>query len=528
MANGVLGSLLILLKVRSDVKGITRANRELRNTDRIAKTVRNSLRLLSGLGLAFGGKQMISSYLEFEKSLGAVHSRFMAITKDSAKAEEQFNYARDTARGLGLDIFETANNYSLFFSGTAKQLGADGAQQVFDSWSKVSRVLHLTPYQMERITYALREMSSKGTVYSSDLRMQIGTHVPNAVENATKAIQNLGINGVKSIEDFQKASKGNIPLINRFIKEFSRLNEVEFASPEAIAEAMKQPDALLGIIKDFGWDFMVEFSKAGGNELVLNTLNGIIDVLKSTDFKGLVSALGTMAKIIGKLLTFLIRNIPVLISVIIGLITAMAFNSIAGVGGKFGRASGMLPINFSKMGFTGGLKQFLKMFMLGLRVTFRMVGKRIFVIALRLFRMLGGPTGLIVTAITAGIGILVTKIIPMINAWRDSLARVMKTPEQTDRVLGKLQPKIKRLQEAGFSEDEINRMLQKADAHVIIDGVKRQIRINREFKPIININNYGDNLNTDEIIDKMSKSITQVSKKEEAEDFLRTINGIYK
>lgn len=525
MANGILGSLLILLKVRSDVKGITRANRELRNTDRIAKTVRSSLRLLSGLGLAFGGRQMISNYLEFEKNLGAVHSRFMAITKDSVRAEEQFNHARDTARSLGLDMFETANNYSLFFAGTAKQLGADGAQQVFDSWSKVSRVLHLTPYQMERITYALREMSSKGTIYSSDLRMQIGTHVPDAVGIATQAIENLGIKGVKSIEDFQKASKNNVPLINKFIKEFSRLSEAEFASPEAIVEAMKQPDALLGIIKDFGQDFMIEFSNAGGNQLVYDVLTGIIDVLKGTDFKGLITNLGLVAQVVGKLLTFLIHNIPLILKAIAGLIIALTVGHIANLGAN--RVATMAGIFLGGKMSIGriGAKEFIKLFLLGLRPLARSLLKPLIGLVTRVLGIFGGLYGIIASAVIMALIDWIPRLLKSANQWLNDRARTITDPEQITKTQKSLQDWVNKFKKY-FSPEEMNKLFRQKNIYVIVDGIKRYPTANQNYAVTFNINNNGQDLSKDDFADRVVDKMIEATKEAEKEKAKRQLGGV--
>ena len=527
MANGILGSLLILLKVRSDVKGITRANRELRNTDKIAKTVRSSLRLLSGLGLAFGGKQMISNYLEFEKNLGAIHSRFNAITNDTVKAEQQFENVRNMARGLGLDMFETANAYSIFFSGTSKTLGEQGAQQVFESWSKVSRVLHLTPYQMERVTYALREMSSKGAVYSQDLRMQIGTHVPNAVALATQAIQNLGVKGVKSIEDFQKVSKGNIPLINKFIKEFSKLAEAQFTSPKALEDAMKQPDALSNIIKNFGTDFLIEFSNAGGNQLVYDVLTGIIDVLKSTDFKGLVNNLGLVARIIGRLLNFLIHNIPLILKAIAGLIIALTVGHIANLGAN--RVATMAGIFLGGKMSIGriGAKEFIKLFLLGLRPFARSLLKPLIGLVTRILGIFGGIGGIISTCVLGALIDWIPKLISGAVTWYNNSIRTVTSPEQIIASQKDLQKWGTKNAQYFNSEKEMQDTLRRNNVYLVIDGYKQYPQVKQGFKITYNINNNGNNLDTDSFVKDSIKAVMDETRKEGKRNAIKQINGLY-
>lgn len=82
-------------------------------------------------------------------------------------------------------------------------------------------------------------MASKGAIYSQDLRMQIGTHVPNAMGLAEKAVNELGITGTNWFDDFRKKAKGNQKLINQFIVLFSKYAKEMYASPEALANALK-------------------------------------------------------------------------------------------------------------------------------------------------------------------------------------------------------------------------------------------------------------------------------------------------
>lgn len=293
--NGILGAMLLLIRSKADVSGITKTDKALRKTGTTAKIVSKEMGLISKLtGGAFAmlavrkAGQMFASYLQFEKDLGAMKSRFYAITKNEAMADEEFEYIRKLATDTALDIKSTADSYSIFYASAQRSLGKEGARGIFETWTKISRVLHLSEAQFERVTYALREMSSKGQLYSQDLKIQLGTHVPDAVNIAQEAIKNLGIDGVKTVEDFQKHTKanpltGNI-LMARFIKEFTRVAGTRFASPEALAKALKQPDALEQSIKNIGQNFLTEFSKRGGNQAIINILNGLKDALMSIDY----------------------------------------------------------------------------------------------------------------------------------------------------------------------------------------------------------------------------------------------------
>lgn len=316
MANGILASLLVNVIAKSDVSGLNKTTKSLKNMGQQANKTSSLLKSMSAK--LFGGFNISNAidmgrkYLEFEKDLGAMQSRFFAITGDQKKAREEFDYIRKVATDTALDIKSTADSYSIFYAAAAKSMGGDSARQVFKDWTEVSRVLHLTPYQFERVTYALREMASKGAIYSQDLRMQIGTHVPNAMGLAQKAVEELGITGTDWFDTFQKKAKGNQPLINEFIKNFSKYAKMQFATPQALSMALKQPDALANYIKNMGYNFMIEFSKKGGNEAVIKVLESVKEALLKIDYAKLADVLGSIAKGVGKIFEFLPQIISIL------------------------------------------------------------------------------------------------------------------------------------------------------------------------------------------------------------------------
>ena len=316
MANSVLASLLLNIVAKSDVSGLNKTTKSLKNMGTQANKTSSLLKAMSTK--LFGGFNISNAidmgrkYLEFEKDLGAMQSRFFAITGDQKKAREEFDYIRKVATDSALDIKSTADSYSIFYSAVAKSMGSGGARQIFKDWTDVSRVLHLSDYQFERVTYALREMASKGAIYSQDLRMQIGTHVPNAMGLAQKAVEDLGITGTDWFEKFQKQAKGNQPLINEFIKNFSKYAKMQFATPEALKNALRQPDALAKMIPNIGYNFMVEFSRKGGNEAVVKVLESFKDALLKIDYAKLAEVLGSIAKGVGKIFELLPQILSIL------------------------------------------------------------------------------------------------------------------------------------------------------------------------------------------------------------------------
>lgn len=339
MAGNILGSLLLNIVTKSDDSGLRKTDRSLRKIGTTAKTVAKNTSLLGSLSKKFMGGFNISnignwfnSYLQFEKDLGAMQSRFYAITHSEKESAEEFEYIRKLATDTALDIKKTADSYSIFYSATRNALGKEGARGVYEAWTQVGRVLHLSDYQMERVTYALREMASKGAIYSQDLRMQIGTHVPNAMGLAQKAAEEMGFTGVDWFKKLQDAAKGNTKLTAEFVQKFSKQAQMMYASPEALKKAMQQPDALAKQITNFRYNFGVEFSKAGGSYMIVKILQGTLAFIKTIPFYEIADKLGMVAKTVGDMAKY----IPQIVQILKDILILMAvFKITKGITGLF-------------------------------------------------------------------------------------------------------------------------------------------------------------------------------------------------
>lgn len=340
MAQSILGSLVISLFTKANTSGLEKTDRAIRRTTKSLKDMSTHTSLIGKLSnKLFGGigidtfRRGFLNYLEFEKQLGSIHSRFYAITKDSKKANQQFDFARKIAKETATDINNVVDSYSIFYASAQRALGEGGAQEVYTNWTRVARVLHLSGTQYERVMYALREMSSKGQLYAQDLMIQMGTHVPDIRNIAEESIKRLNIKGVSSIKDFQEYTKKNTgsDAMARFLVEFSREARGRFASDEALKKALQQPDALATQIKIFGQEFLIEFSKAGGSFMIVKILQGLVNFIKTVPFDTFTKVLGSIARGVGRIFDILpqilitLRDIALMLVVTKGIFGVFRF-----------------------------------------------------------------------------------------------------------------------------------------------------------------------------------------------------------
>lgn len=427
MAGSNLGTLLLNIVTRSDTSGLNKTDSALRRTRRSIQNVSRDVGFLSKLGKAFVGfvslrgiSDAFMGYLNFEKQLGAIHSRFYAITNDAQLANSEFEYARRISHETAMNLMDVADSYSIFYSSASRTLGAQGAKEVYENWTKVARVLHVSGEQYKSIMYAQREMSSKGRLYAQDLMIQMGTHVPDIKNIATTAIKNLGIAGVTSIEDFQKYTKTGkgSDVMGRFLLEMSREAKRRYATDEALRNALKQPDALVNRLQIIGQDFLIGFSKAGGQVMIVKILEGIANVLTRIDYDALTKTLGNWARKTGDFFNFMTNNI----GIIIGLLKVIAFgyvanrigaglNALRGVGGMLtlgksvaGRQASKFALRSLLMGSSGWLGTLIATGVLG-------GGKKLLGgLIVKALGFFGGPWGLLITTILSFLPSIITWI----------------------------------------------------------------------------------------------------------------------
>lgn len=299
----ILDEFLILFKPTVKGNGLTKLNRDLKQTHSNLFSMKNLFSAFIGYDIYSGLKAIGGSLIDASREMGAMRSRFFAITQDEKKANEELEWAFNLAKKTAMPMKALADSYSIFFAATQKGLGTSGAREVFQDWTEVSRVLHLSEYQFERVTYALREMASKGAIYSQDLRMQIGTHVPNAIGLAQKAAEDLGITGSNWFETLQEKAKGNQQLINQFITLFSKHAKEMYADPVAMEKALKQPDAQIIRLQQ-QWDklryAMVESGFQDDLLKVLGKLNDTLDKIteQSAEFYKMLKMIGKVIAIV--------------------------------------------------------------------------------------------------------------------------------------------------------------------------------------------------------------------------------------
>lgn len=184
--NGITGGLDQLGKEASSTS--TQVNELDNELEKLGGNESSVLNLANAIKLLFASvvvKEFIDANVELERFTRAMTS----ITGSSEQARKEFEYIKDVANTLGLELSATAQSY-LGFSAATKGTALEGekTREVFEAVSKAMAVLGKSSSDTEGVLNALSQMVSKGTVSMEELRQQLGDRLYGAFQLAARGM----------------------------------------------------------------------------------------------------------------------------------------------------------------------------------------------------------------------------------------------------------------------------------------------------------------------------------------------------
>lgn len=207
-----------------------------RNIDKVTKqgtAMKKSLLggfrgVASGATLASAG--LINLRLQFEQ----IEKTAQFATGSLQAGTEAFNFAREEAYRLGLDVRATAQSYAQFAAaakGTA--LEGEGTRKIFSAVSQAATVLQLSAHDTRGALRALEQMISKGNVQAEELRQQLGERLPGAFQIAARAM------GVTTQELNDMLENGEVLAEDLLPKMADELNKTFGSSVQGAAKSLR-------------------------------------------------------------------------------------------------------------------------------------------------------------------------------------------------------------------------------------------------------------------------------------------------
>ncbi|PXV60656.1 phage tail tape measure protein, lambda family [Dyella jiangningensis] len=154
-------------------------------------------------------KNSLGALVDTQVQMQQIHYTLVSATGSAAAAGEQFDFLKQKAEELGLNLPVAAQAFGqLAAAASASNIPMDQTQKLFTAFGEASTTLHLSSEQSQHALLALTEMMSRGTIQARQLNQQLGFAIPGSAarfKNAVMdAIQGTDLAG-KSFEELEKA-----------------------------------------------------------------------------------------------------------------------------------------------------------------------------------------------------------------------------------------------------------------------------------------------------------------------------------
>lgn len=140
---------------------------------------------LKALAASLVFKAFVDANIEIERFNLAITS----VKGSSAAAATEFDYVRDVTKRLGLQLFDTADNYVKLTAATeGTALEGESTRFIFEAVSGAMARLGRSSADTGGALLAISQIVSKGTVSMEELRGQLGERLPGAFQVAARSM----------------------------------------------------------------------------------------------------------------------------------------------------------------------------------------------------------------------------------------------------------------------------------------------------------------------------------------------------
>lgn len=115
-----------------------------------------------------------------------------SIVGSAEAGRREFNFVRDEANRLGVDINLLADSWRSFSAATINTVGLERSRTLFQQVNEEAVRTGASGEQTRRVLVAFAQIASKGKVSAEELRGQLGEALPTALLAAARAIQEEG------------------------------------------------------------------------------------------------------------------------------------------------------------------------------------------------------------------------------------------------------------------------------------------------------------------------------------------------
>jgi tape measure domain-containing protein len=246
-------------------KGSKQINSDLKGIKKIA------ISAFSGWGL----KQLGQDFIQTAMDMDSMRRSMGAAVGSMEKGRREINYLRMESDKLGLSYKDQIKDYTML-SAAAKggALEGEGIRKVWLGLATASSALQLSVAKTSSIIYAFKDILSKGTVASEEIKRQLGNALPGSLGIAAKAMKMTKAEFL----DFMQTGK---MMAEDFVPKFAQaLIDMYGTAAQKAAQSMRaEVNRLTTAWTDFKEAFMTE---TGASEAITKNLKIVTGVLKDS------------------------------------------------------------------------------------------------------------------------------------------------------------------------------------------------------------------------------------------------------
>lgn len=363
------------------------------------------LALISTYAGFYGVINILKQTVDAYQTLQAAQNRLNVVNEgDTKKTADDLDFLRRNADRLGISFGELAGEYSKFAVATqGTALEGERTRKIFISVAEAARVNNLSLEDVKGTFVALSQIVGKGTVQMEELRQQLGDRFPGAVRIMAAG---LGYADDQLGQFYKDITNGKISsdALLQFAEELDR----RFKSQ--LPEALKTTTTALGQFQNAAFEALLAFGNAGFLEAFTGLLRDLTGLLKSADFQTFASHISQAFGVLTSAIALAIRNFDLLVvaaSAFAGikltpLIVALAGSFVTLVG-RMQRVGAIMVATRNTMIATAASAE-------GVAVATGVAATAFRGLTLALRALLSSTgIGLLITAISVGIGLWVTR-----------------------------------------------------------------------------------------------------------------------
>lgn len=383
------------------------------------------LSLIAAYGGFYGVVNLLRQVVDAYQTLEGAQARLNVALGGGVEASaKEMDFLRRTAARLGVDLGTLATEYSKFAVATqGTNLAGANTRKIFLAVAEAARVNRSTTAEMSGVFVALTQIVSKGAVQMEELRQQLGDRLPGAIQIMADGLGVGTAELIKMMEAGEVTADALVPFAEELSKRFG----------PGLAEALASTSVALGRLKNAAFQALIQFGEGGFIDAFVDLANKLTAVLQSADFAAFLGKASAAFAVLLNTLGVLADNFDLVVAAATGFLGLALTPLIVLLVSNFAKLPGVLAssavgmANFARgtsavAGTAGAAAASVGRLTLAVRALMSSTG-----------------IGLIITAISAGIGLWATRADESSEALTDHRAIIDEVKDAYDAVGGSVE-----------------------------------------------------------------------------------------